>query len=133
MTVVGLALQHRLAVFHDRIDHQKFFTCSQIAFEIAARLAQRIAAELFQKCLREDDGHHRLADNTRGRHHANVAALVGCQRGLARRQIHRFSGRRSVEIGFRNPRTRMSCPFVIPPSRPPARFAPRVTRAAFAS
>ena len=32
------------------------------------------------------------------------------------------SARRNVEIGFRNPRTRNSAPFVTPPSRPPARF-----------
>ena len=34
--------------------------------------------------------HHRLADHAGRRHHAHIAALIGCQRGFARRQIHRF-------------------------------------------
>src|SRR6185437_11880119 len=33
-----------------------------VAFEIAARLAKRIAAKFFQKSLRENDRHHRLAN-----------------------------------------------------------------------
>ena len=36
--------------------------------------------------------------------------------------------RRSVEIGFRYPRTTTSCPLVIPPSIPPARFEERSKR-----
>jgi hypothetical protein len=36
-----------------------------------------------------------------------------------------INGRRSVEIGFSNPRTTTSCPFVIPPSRPPPCSPPR--------
>jgi len=37
-----------------------------------------------------------------------------------------LSERRRVESGFRWPRTRISSPFVMPPSRPPARFVSRM-------
>ena len=90
--VVGFALQHRVAEFHNRINHsvQKLLHLFQIAFEIAARFAERIAAEFFQKRLRQHDRDHGLADHAGGRDHADVGALVGGQRRLARLQVHRF-------------------------------------------
>ncbi len=44
------------------------------------------------------------------------------------RKLTDASGRRSVEMGFRYPRTTMSSPFEMPPSMPPALLCSRVKR-----
>src|SRR5690606_36116130 len=62
----------------------------QVAFEVPLGFRQRIAAELFQKRLRQYDRHHRFADDSRRRRHTNVATFVRRRACLPRLQVHRL-------------------------------------------
>jgi hypothetical protein len=93
--------------------------CGAMAFD----LVDRIAAELFQERVCEHERNHRFADNGRRRAQAqtslrSIAAGASCS---VFRSTDR-SGFISVAMGFMNPLTRRSWPFVTPPSSPPALF-----------
>src|SRR5205823_1556608 len=53
------------------------------------QLFHRVATELLQERPRQRDRHHRLADHSRRRHHADVAALVVRLHLLLRLQVDR--------------------------------------------
>ena len=132
--VVGLALQHRIAVLHNRINHNsEVLHLFQIAFVIAARLRQRIAAEFLQKRLRQHERHHRLADHARRRNHRHVATA---RRPPAPARASPDPPIRAAAAASRSASASRApgcpAPLVMPPSRPPARLAPRVKRRAFA-
>ena len=97
-----------------------------VALKVAHGFDHRVAAKFLQRASGQRQCHHGFGGHAGRRHHANIGALVS--------RLHRLracqnppirSGRRSVEIGFRYPRTTMSSPFETPPSIPPALF--RVT------
>src|ERR1035438_3930529 len=89
--LLRLALQHRVAVLHDWINHSSEIPhLSEITFKIAFGFAERIAAEFFQKSLRQHQRHHGLRDYAGGGHHAHIRALIGGQGRFAGDQVHRF-------------------------------------------
>ena len=70
----------------------KFLQLPQIPVEIAAHLAERVAAEFFYHRLREHDRNHRFAGNSAGRDDANVGALVRGRNGMLRHHVDRAEG-----------------------------------------
>ena len=96
----------------------------------ARQLGDRVAAELLEQRVGEHERHHRLADDRRGRHGADVAAL-----DRRRRFGHASSDRPSAAASSASrsasctPDTRRSSPLVTPPSRPPALLVGRATPA----
>ena len=63
-------------------------------------LAHRVAAELLEQRVRQDDAHHRLADDARRRHGADVASLEGGLVGLLGPTSTLASAFFSVAMGF---------------------------------
>ena len=64
------ARQRRRAVRSDSRDG------GEVAVEVAPGLGDRVAAELLQQRVRQHERHHRLGDDARRRHGADVRALV---------------------------------------------------------
>jgi hypothetical protein len=69
----------------------------------------RIAAELLEEGVGEHEGDHRFADDRRGGHRADVAALDRGRRVCSVCRSTDRSGFISVAIGFMNRLTRTSC------------------------
>ena len=86
---LGLAVQHLIAEFHDGANHDvsgfrgRATACATLALPVrvpAAQLVDRIAAEPLEHGVRQDEGHHRLANHRCGRHGADIAAFDGGRR-----------------------------------------------------
>ena len=73
--------------------------CGAMAFD----LVDRVAAEFFQKRVRQHERDHRFADDGRRRDGADVAALDRRRCVLQRGQVTDRSGFISVAMGFMNP------------------------------
>ena len=88
-------VEHLVPIPENRTDHagvraaNRRRTCSAVACVMPLDFVDRVAAKLLEERIREDERHHRFADDGRGGHGADVAALDGGRCLGHRAQVHR--------------------------------------------
>ena len=93
----------------------------EVGLDVAAGLANAVAAELLEHGVGEHQRDHRLGDDAGRGNGAHVRALVVGPAASPVATSTVRSARGTVAIGFIAARTRSTSPVVIPPSVPPAR------------
>src|SRR5437867_1774679 len=105
----------------------------QVAAKVADHLGDRVAAELLEEHVGQDEGGHRLADHAAAAMAVTSVRSTCASNGCLVTRSALLSGRGRVERGLTSAWIRISSPFDIPPSTPPAWLASRRKRRAAAS